>query len=222
MSTIVLDLSHHNAVVDFDKVRKAGTLGVILKATQGSGYKDPTFVSRARAAHRAGLVVGAYHFADGATPSSQIKNFMSVAGTIPLLALDFEFNPQSVRAEQNMAVMTAGTVTTAQMGSLVMLLEAAAGQKPVVYTGRFGPSQTGKEFPDGLLNACPLWLAQFRSGLSPALPSGWDKWTLWQFSETGSVDGVFEDDGVTPGQVDLNRFNGSTTELYQFWRTGVR
>ena len=53
MSDIVVDLSHWEAQVDFVQAKTAGIAAVILKATQGTGFLDPTFASRAEAAHAA-------------------------------------------------------------------------------------------------------------------------------------------------------------------------
>ena len=68
MSDIVVDLSHWEAQVDFVQAKTAGIAAVILKATQGTGFLDPTFASRAVAAHAAGLLLGAYHFFDTSDP----------------------------------------------------------------------------------------------------------------------------------------------------------
>jgi lysozyme len=62
MSDIAIDLSHWEAPVDFAQVKASGISAVILKATQGTGFVDPTFASRAVATNDAGLFLGAYHF----------------------------------------------------------------------------------------------------------------------------------------------------------------
>lgn len=60
----LLDLSNNNGdPLDFAAVRRAGAFGVWLKVSEGRTFTDPTFQSRARAARRAGLRVGGYHFA---------------------------------------------------------------------------------------------------------------------------------------------------------------
>jgi lysozyme len=56
------DLSHWNATVDFKALKAGGYEFVILKATEHTGYVDPTFISRWPAALDAGLIVGSYHF----------------------------------------------------------------------------------------------------------------------------------------------------------------
>jgi LysM repeat protein len=43
----------------------------------------------------------------------------------------------------------------------------------------------------------------------PALPKGWFKWTLWQYSDKGVVNGI-------NASVDMNLFNGTLEELYAF------
>jgi len=45
--------------------------------------------------------------------------------------------------------------------------------------------------------------------MEPSLPRGWFKWTIWQYSEKGVVNGINAD-------VDLNLFNGTLEELYKF------
>ena len=59
----------------------------------------------------------------------------------------------------------------------------------------------------------PLWLAQYPNnyveGSQPSLPRGWFKWTFWQYSEKGAVNGI-------NAKVDLDLFNGTLEELYKF------
>jgi hypothetical protein len=44
---VVIDISHYNRDVDFAAAKQAGILGVIHKATQGSGGVDPTYAGPA-------------------------------------------------------------------------------------------------------------------------------------------------------------------------------
>lgn len=61
------------AAIDFEKVAADGVQGVIVKATQGTSYTNPFFHGDVEAAHAAGLLVGAYHFAEPgrSTPDEQ-------------------------------------------------------------------------------------------------------------------------------------------------------
>jgi lysozyme len=53
----------NGAPIDWEAVIGSGVLGVIIKATQGVGYLSPYFHDDCADAHAAGLMVGAYHFA---------------------------------------------------------------------------------------------------------------------------------------------------------------
>ena len=56
----VVDLSHHNGVVDLARAKNDQILGVIHKATQGTSYTDGKYDINRRQASDAGLFWGAY------------------------------------------------------------------------------------------------------------------------------------------------------------------
>ncbi|MDE6309419.1 MAG: hypothetical protein K2L81_04415, partial [Muribaculaceae bacterium] len=57
-----IDISSHNGKIDFEAVRADSIDFVIIKATEGSTFKDPAFHTNHTNALKAGLKVGAYHF----------------------------------------------------------------------------------------------------------------------------------------------------------------
>ena len=109
MINAVIDISHHNRVSSFTKVKSADIFGIIHKATQGTQYKDPTFTPNRRKAIDAGLKVGAYHFGTAGDAISQADHLLSTAGEDSLLVLDFEGNPQghdmSLEEAEHLAVL---------------------------------------------------------------------------------------------------------------------
>lgn len=58
------------------------------------------------------------------------------------------------------------------------------------------------ELPQRML----LWLADYTTAAKPWLAQGWAKWTVWQYSGSGTSPGV-------TGQVDRNRFDGTLDDL---------
>jgi lysozyme len=76
----ILDLSNWNSDVDFDAFKRAGVVGVYNKATEGTGYRDPTYPSnRVRAAGH-GLVFGGYLFLHpNRDPRAQAAAFLEYA-----------------------------------------------------------------------------------------------------------------------------------------------
>jgi len=198
MIDVICDLSHWQASVDFVALRASGILAVLCKATQGSTWIDPTFVRRVIDASAAGLLVGAYHFADASAPSAQVTHFLTVAGhATPLLAVDIEPNGMGE------------TVSVAQAAEIVARLHAATGRLPLVYIGRFGPSGIGAGLPNSILSRCPLWLPAYTAP-SPICPPGWSHATLWQYTDKAAVQGV-------SGPCDRSRFAGTVDELRVWW-----
>src|SRR6476659_7577526 len=92
----VIDISHHNGTVDFQKASQNGIVGVIHKATQGQTNVDPTFKGNRTKGQAAGLLWGAYHFGTGSDGVKQADQFLNVVqpDAATLLVLDLEANPQ--------------------------------------------------------------------------------------------------------------------------------
>lgn len=198
MSDAVIDLSHWEAPVDFVQAKAAGIAAVILKATQGIDFVDPTFASRVVEANAVGLLVGAYHFFDASDATAQAGYFLATVGRtgVPMLmALDFEPSATSQAIESNAAVF----LSTAKM---------MVGSWPVLYTGRWdvAPAQLGFE-------QCALWLAEY--GSNPVCPPGWSEWKLWQHTDGQIGSAVVPVAGIGP--CDRSRFAGTIAQLGQWW-----
>ena len=59
INPLVVDLSHHNEVADFGKVKAAGIAGIIHKATEAIVFVDNMYAVRRGPAMNAGLLWGA-------------------------------------------------------------------------------------------------------------------------------------------------------------------
>ena len=206
-----IDVSYWNAGIDWPKVRATGQRYVFTKASEGSSYSDPTFDDNWRGAKKAGLLRGAYHFFRcNIDPKKQAAKFidyvksMNDNGELPPV-LDLETNDGQTKDK---------IIDRAK--TWLDLVEAAFGKKPIIYSGQYflqdyfsevggGPPSWSKDYP--------LWLAQYPNqyvpGMRPSLPRGWFKWTFWQYSDKGRINGI-------NAKVDLNVFNGSLEDLYNF------
>jgi GH25 family lysozyme M1 (1,4-beta-N-acetylmuramidase) len=206
-----IDVSFWNAGIDWPKVRAAGQRYVFAKATEGDFYADPTFDDNWRGAKAAGLLRGAYHFfRSNVDPKKQATKFIDYVqsmkddGELPPV-LDLETHDGQAKAR-----------IISRAKTWLDLVEEAFDKKPIIYSGQFflqdhfseaggGPPIWAKDYP--------LWLAQYPNqyvpGMQPVLPRGWFKWTFWQYSDKGQVNGI-------NARVDLNVFNGTLEELYRF------
>ena len=200
----VIDVSHYNPISSFQKVYDSGIRGIIHKATQGESYTDPSYAEARKGALAAGLLWGAYHFADNSDPLKQAQHFVTTAdpdaGT--LMALDFEPNGNS-------------TMSLANARTFMAEVERLIGRDIVLYSGNLIKETLGDD-KDPYFAARKLWLAEY--GPKEIIPAAWQAsgvW-LWQFS-----DGVVNRNGFTvPGvsdNVDLNSFAGTDDELAASW-----
>jgi len=203
---VVVDLSHHNAQVDFKKLKAAGVVGVIHKATQGLTYQDKMYAPRQAEALDAGLLWGAYHFGVGGDGSDQADFFLNTVqpDASTLLVLDYEPN------------VTGPTMTLDQAREFVEHTRHQTGRWPGFYSGHLIKEQLGSQTtPDPILSNCFLWIAQYNGPKPLNIPPTFGVWTLWQYT-----DGVM---GIEPHQVDgvgpcdRNLFNGSLKQLKKLW-----
>ncbi|ONK14409.1 lysozyme [Streptomyces sp. MP131-18] len=202
-----IDISHWQGAINWGSVRNAGIQFAWMKATEGTNFKDSRFNTNYPAAHAAGVIRGAYHFArpnvsNGAT---QANYFASNGGawsrdnlTLPGV-LDIEHNPYGA--------MCYGLSTTQMrtwINDFYNTYKARTSRDIVIYTtASWWNTCTGSW--TGMAAKSPLWVAHWTTG-SPTIPAGFPTWTVWQYTATGRVGGV-------SGDVDRNKFNGSRERL---------
>jgi lysozyme len=191
-----IDVSHYQGEIDWPTVKASGIAFAFIKATEGTDNVDEMFATNWKAAGKAKVARGAYHFfhpnLDGA---AQARHFLAHAthatGDLPPV-LDLEETDDA-------------TAATIRQEALVWCeaVETAWGVKPIIYT----LPHFANSYLDGKLSKYPLWVVDL--GLLSIWPSdskGWPKWSFWQHSHRGSVPGIV-------GDVDLDVFNGSTVEF---------
>lgn len=201
-----IDVSRYQGDINWSKVKEAGKVFAIIKASQGKSYRDPKFLANVRGARAAGVLIGAYHFldatneADAREEAQNLYNAMKEAGGIGLFdlppVLDYETNPGKLSKAQISAVTKAFLVE----------IERLTGRKPMIYSG----NSFAANF-DASMACYPLWVARYSSKVPWNVPT-WSEWTIWQYSSAGAVPGV-------NGNVDLNEYNGTLADL-KFWLAG--
>ena len=194
---VVIDLSHYNTITSFSDIKSGGIVGIIHKATQGTGWSDPTYADRKQQATAAGLWWGAYHFGTNADGAAQAQYFLKTVNPGPndLLALDFEENPSS-------------QMTIAQAEQFVTEVFNQTGRYPGFYSDALAGNMLGNNKSAVLAN-CWFWRAQYGSS-APIVPSTWSTWTMWQYTQSGPVSGI-------SAPCDRDTFNGSMDQLSQLW-----
>lgn len=196
MTTLVLDLSHHNTVpVSLSGAKSAGVVGVIHKATEGTSFKDSKLASRHYLTAELGLEWGVYHFLTPGNIQGQVDSFLSYTKSVSddrtLFAADYENDK----------------VPLSDLQKFLYMVADRTGRLPVLYSGStLKDALKGQSNPE--LSKHRLWLAQY--GPKAVLPPGWDHYWLWQYTDIGNIPGI----GPT---VDISRYDGSAETLRAEW-----
>ena len=205
---LCVDLSHWDPATSYPKLKTAGIPAVIYKATQGQSYCDPTYKEQRRMARDAGMLWGAYHFADGTSPQGQADHFLLFAeiGPADLFCLDFEDN-------QNSSMSIDGA------HQFIDCVESALNRpgELVFYSGNRVKDLLGNK-KDAYLGTLRLWLAQY--GSNPVCQCSWSSWWLWQYTDGQYGPGPYTFPGLDQSGVDCNSFEGSAHQLAAQWASG--
>jgi lysozyme len=197
-----IDVSYHQGPIDWAQVAASGKRYVFVRATAGTLTADSAYWTNRAGAGVAGLTVGSYHFANPDTAPNDatneaswfLRNSTIVSGDlIPVLDLEVSngLDPASL---------------TAWAQTWLAQVSATTGVRPIIYTNPdFWSSSMANTDWFARNGYSVLWIAHW-SATTPTVPAGnWggSGWTFWQDSGTGVVPGI-------SGQVDLDRFNGSS------------
>jgi lysozyme len=188
--------------IDWNQVAAAGKVFVYIKASQDVDHVDPWYVWHRAGARAAGLMVGAYHFADPdpnpalavANGRAQADHFLATAdiasGDLPPV-LDLE---------------RANGLTPVQLEAwaraFLERIHERTGVRGAIYVSpNFWKNWVGDSTWFAANGYRVLWVAHWTTSPSPTVPaSDWAGfgWTFWQYTSDGSVPGIV-------GRVDLNR-----------------
>jgi len=166
------DISNHQP--DHDWQASPAQFGII-KATEGTDFRDATFARHWAELAKKGIVRGAYHFAHPANdPIAEAEHFLTMVNAHPakpgdLLVLDLETTDGKSVEEVN-----------AWAKAWLAHVRAKTGVKPMIYSGW--------AFADTYLKGLgeyPLWVAHYskpKGTVTP--PADWTSWVIHQYSET--------------------------------------
>lgn len=194
-----VDVSYYNSDIDWAVVKAQGIDFVILRIggrgwTTGLLYDDCRIREYLRSARSAGLQIGAYFYSTATTPYEAVEEASVAVKTldgIPLdlpLFIDMEFSGEfpEGRADRLSPSQRAG-IATAFCETV-----RSSGYLPGVYAGQ----NFLKAYIDyNVISRYTIWLASYTT--DNQLPFFDKRYDLWQFTESGRVDGI-------RGIVDLN------------------
>lgn len=187
---MIIDLSSNNGTVDFTQLSDVDL--IFIRATLGYGDFDHNLNQNATGVNNAGIPVGYYHFAyphsqadPAADAAKQANYFCDTIANLPTpqqLAVDLE----NFSATTDAIIPQADYATWLQ--TFLDTVKNRTGITCIIYTYA---DYLNCHLPQNhTFGQYPLWLANYSSDLSPALPHGWN--TIWarQYSEHGQLKGI--------------------------------
>jgi GH25 family lysozyme M1 (1,4-beta-N-acetylmuramidase) len=188
-----VDISSYQGKIKWSTWTKKDKDFAYIKATEGTSYKSPSFKAQYKGAAKAGVIRGAYHFANpaGKAGYKQARYFVKNGGgwsadgrTLPGV-LDIEYNPYGstcygVSKKKMVKWVTSFTVEYKKL----------TGKDAVIYTTTdWWTRCTGNSSKFATTN--PLWIARYGTKKPGALPKGWTKATFWQYTSNPIDQDVF-------------------------------
>lgn len=190
-----IDVSRYQKVINWGDVKEMKVKDIkigfaFIKATEGIDKVDAQFQRNWLHAGEENIPKGAYHyFIAGKSGKAQAKNFIEIVklkkGDLPPV-LDIE--------------ETHGTSKTDMQKNIKDWLEKIEDEykvRPVIYSN----ISFYNNYLKGVFDEYPFWIAHY---LQPGKPRLDRKWTFWQHSESGHVNGI-------KTMVDFNVFSGDST-----------
>lgn len=196
-----IDCSHNNGMIDWAKVAASGRKFAFIKATESTGFNDPTFAHNRVQAAVHGIAVSPYCFYHYDARWSDEAHFFATAegvlrpGELPPM-LDLE--QDGYRNRTNGVSIVDGTRQTL---AWLVAIHAKFGAPPIIYADR---NFIATFLKDPRFGQYPLFLADLSPVPHP--PAPWTKVTFHQYSWKGRCPGV-------SGDCDMDRFMGTAAEF---------
>lgn len=192
-----IDVSRYQQVINWRDVKEMQVnnikIGfVFIKATEGIDKIDPQYRRNWLYAEKENIPKGAYHyFIASKSGKVQATNFIEIVklhkGDLPpVLDVEDAYGASIMDVQK-------------QIKEWLQKVEAQYMVRPIIYTN----INFYNNYLRGAFDAYALWIAHY---LQPDKPRIDIKWTFWQHSESGRVNGIRT-------AVDFNVFSGDSTEF---------
>ena len=200
-----MDIADGNGTIDWSSVAAdtSANIGfVYMKATQGNYDDDSTFKANWAGAKGASIIRGAYHFLDptisGVTQANYFVAAINAAGGLlatdlpPMLDIECPEGNSEPDSDDCLGIGSSGDATgaaiTTVMNDWLTTVQAATGRTPIIYSS--GDFFTGDNIDTTGLQTYPLFIAYPTTSDCFNYMTPWSGATLWQYSWTGTVNGV--------------------------------
>jgi len=181
-----IDVSHWQGVIDWPKVKASGVKFAFIKASEGISFVDPKHRLNAAGASAAGIKIGFYHYSHPTNnPLREVEHFLNTIKGLPHdLPLVLDLEEHKGLSKLNI---------TAFAEKWLEEIQQKTKKTPLLYTY----TSFAHSYLNPSLGQWPIWIAQYTTALKPNNSNIWDKWDIWQHTDSGIVSGI-------KGKVDMN------------------
>ena len=225
-----IDVSRWQGTINWNNVKADGIDFAFVKATEGVDFVDVKFHANMQGAIAAGVYIGPYHFARldslNGVPFTSYDGSPFAPGSAPYLDAVSEANDfldaimpyydtglhlPPVADVERLPDFNSTFLEREFISNWVQLfsdtVNNSLGRRPIIYTSKFGANT---RYTPAVASSHDLWLAWWKNSTSnPPVTSdtpAWSPWDFWQWTATGSVNGV-------GGNVDRDVFDGTLQQL---------
>ena len=175
-----VDVSRYQEDVDFEKLKEQHIDFAYIKATEGSTHVDDSFKEKWKAAEKANMLTGAYHYFSYYQPGAeQAENFIKTVGELKghlIPAIDMELTVEEVQNPPEKDTVVRG------LKAFIAVLEEKYRVKPIIYSRKdYYDKYLADDFSD-----YPKWVTNY---YFPAFVDYGDGWTVWQYNDKAVLEG---------------------------------
>ncbi len=193
-SAVGIDISEHNDEIDFEAVKESGIDFTFIRIgwrgySEGKIYVDKRFEEYYTGAKQAGLKVGVYFFSQAINQDETKEEADFVLETLNGRTLDLPVVYDFETIDYDEARTDNLTKEQVTSNAVTFLKTVSTKYDAMLYANL---NLLENKYEETILNTFPLWYAQYYKE-----PETLNDFKIWQYSETGSVDGI-------DGEADLN------------------
>lgn len=207
-----VDISHWNTSVDFVKLKASGYQFVIIKATEGLTYIDPSFSDYWYRAVSAGMIVGTYHFFRSNYDGAAQANFhMKTIDPLRQQTKGRIIPPcNDVETDDGVDI----GIRKSRIAAWNSTVRTAYGVRPLCYSSPYYWNLLTLDFPLD----CTGFTAHWTSAAQPLWPVGWpvDGRKFWQYGVYPRYSWALPAPAGVVGECDLIRFYGTLDDLQDY------
>lgn len=195
---------HYKKGMDLSQVKAEGYDFNIPKLTEGVDFVDASAYEIASETKEADILLSYFHFATPGgsktgsgtykkwwDPIDEAHDFLEALEDVPApdfrVALDFEWSMDHIEEtlDGNLGLLTQWAE------EWLTEVHKELGYWPIFYS-YWSYIDSNILLPNAIINGCPLWLARYNGDTDPYMNEawGWERWDIWQYTSSGSVEGI--------------------------------